>query len=147
MLHALPHFLSVLNYVKVMQIILSGGYLGRFSFSLNYRKFRLEIKWNDHFGSHRPEYLEPPWKVVHFDRSGHFGRSDRNVLFHLTQSLSPELLLCILLTRTITKHALAWVGSVQPQCTVPFNMWNFRDFKPKWKAPLDSVTMWGMKLT
>ena len=58
-------------------------------------------------------------------------------IFHLTQSWSPELLLCILLIRTITKHAVAWVGSVQPQCTVPFNMWNFRDFKPKWKAPLD----------
>ena len=24
-------------------------------------------------------------KVVHFDRSGHFGRSDRNVPFHLTK--------------------------------------------------------------
>ena len=27
--------------------------------------------------------------MVHFDRSGHFGRSDRNVSLHLTKLLSP----------------------------------------------------------
>ena len=32
----------------------------------------------DNFGLVRPEYSEPALKVVHFDRSGHFGRSDRN---------------------------------------------------------------------
>ena len=37
----------------------------------------------DHFGSFRQEYLGPPWKAVHFDQSSHFGRSDRNVPFHL----------------------------------------------------------------
>ena len=52
-------------------------------------------------------------KVVHFDRSSHFGRSDRNVPFHLTVPL-----FCILLTRTITKRAVAWVA-VQSECTVP----------------------------
>ena len=35
----------------------------------------------------------------------------------------------ILLTRTITKRAVAWVGSEQPECTVPLNTWNFRNFK------------------
>ena len=29
-----------------------------------------------------------------------------------------------------TKRAVAWVGSVQPECTVPFGTWNFRNFKP-----------------
>ena len=75
----------------------------------------------DHFGLVRPEYSGPALKVVLFDRSGHFGRSDRNVPFHLTKLLSPVPLFCILLARTITKRAVAWVGSVQPECTVPLN--------------------------
>ena len=43
---------------------------------------------------------------------------------------------------TITKRAVAWVGSVQPECTVPLSTWNFRDFKPEFllngKRPLVS---------
>ena len=31
----------------------------------------------NHFGSVRPEYLGQPLKVVHFDQSTHFSRSDR----------------------------------------------------------------------
>ena len=53
----------------------------------------------DHFGLVRPEYSGPALKVVHFDRSGFFGRSDWNVPFHLTKLLSPVPLFCILLTR------------------------------------------------
>ena len=75
----------------------------------------------DHFGLVRPEYLGPALKVVLFDRSGHFGWSDRNVPFHLTKLLSPVPLFCIMLVRTITKLAVAWVGSVQLECTVPLN--------------------------
>ena len=41
-----------------------------------------------HFGLVPPEYSEPALKVVHSDRSGHFGRSDRNVPFHLPKLLS-----------------------------------------------------------
>ena len=37
----------------------------------------------------RPEYSGPALKVAHFDRSGHFGRSDRNVPLHSTKLLSP----------------------------------------------------------
>ena len=85
----------------------------------------------DHFGLVRPEYSGPALKVVLFDRSGHFGRSDRNVPFHLTKLLSPVPLFCILLARTITKRAVAWVGSVEPECTVPLNTENFRNFKPE----------------
>ena len=62
-------------------------------------------------------------KVVLFHRSGHFGRLDRNVPFHLTKLLSPVLLPCMLVTRTITKCAVAWVGSVQPECTDPLGSW------------------------
>ena len=54
----------------------------------------------DHFGLVRPEYLGPALKVVHFDRSGHFGRSDRNVSFHLLKLLPQVPHFCILLTRT-----------------------------------------------
>ena len=64
-------------------------------------------------------------KVVHLDRSSHFGRSDRNVPFHLTVPL-----FCILLTRTITKRAVAWVA-VQSECPVPLRTRNFRNFKPE----------------
>ena len=85
----------------------------------------------DHFGLVRPEYSGPALKVVLFDRSGHFGRSDRNVPFHLTKLLSPVPLFCILVARTITKRAVAWVGSVEPECTVPLKTENFRNFKPK----------------
>ena len=83
----------------------------------------------DHFGLVRPEYSGPALKVVLSDRSGHFGRSDRNVPFHLPKLLSPVPLFCILLTTTITKRAVDWVGSVQPECTVPLGTWNFRNFR------------------
>ena len=83
----------------------------------------------DHLGLVRPEYWGPALKVVLFDRSGHLGRSDREVLFHLPKLLSPVPLFCILLTTTITKRAVDWVGSVQPECTVPLGTWNFRNFR------------------
>ena len=86
----------------------------------------------DHFGLVRTEYSRPGFKVVFFDQSGHFCRSDRNVRFHLTKLLSPVPLFCILsLTRTITKRAEDWIGSVQPECIVPLGKWNFRNFKPE----------------
>ena len=75
-------------------------------------------KETDHFGLVQPEYSRPDLKEIHFDRSGHFGRSDWNVPFHLTKLLSPVPPFCVLLTRTITKQAVAWVRSVQPECTL-----------------------------
>ena len=64
-------------------------------------------------------------KGVHFDWSY---RSDQNVPFHLTKFCPPALLLyCIQLTRTISKRAVVWVRSVQPECTVPLSSWNFRN--------------------
>ena len=53
-----------------------------------------------HFGLVRPEYSGPALKVVNFDRSGHFGRSDRNISFHLSKLLPPVPHFFILLTRT-----------------------------------------------
>ena len=74
----------------------------------------------------------------HLWRFANFGQSDRNVAFHLTKLMCPVPLFCFLLTRTITKRALAWVGSLQQECTVPMSTWNFRNFKPEnfveWKA-------------
>ena len=47
------------------------------------------------------------------------------------QNCCPQYCSFILFTRTITKRAVAWVGSVQPEYTVLLRgMWNFRNFKP-----------------
>ena len=78
-----------------------------------------------------PQYSEPALRVVHFDQYGHFGRSDRNVPFHLTKLLFPVSIFCLLFTRTITERAAAWVGSVQSKWTVPLGAWNFWNFKPE----------------
>ena len=63
----------------------------------NSGNFGLKSNGTDYFDSVRPEYLGPPFKVVHFDRSVYLGRSDRNVPFHLTKLLSPVPLFSILL--------------------------------------------------
>ena len=101
----------------------------------------------DPFGLVRPEYSGSALKVVLFDRSGHFGWSDRNVPFHLTKLLSLVPLFCILLTTTITKRAVDWVGSVQPECTVPLGTWNFRHFKWEFllngKHPIFRISRFG----
>jgi len=101
LVHVYPRALSIQPKIPVISVGTSNG--------------------TNHFDLVRPEYSGPALKVVLFDRSGHFGRSDRNVPFHLTKLLSPVPLFCILLARTITKRAVAWVGSVQPECTVPLN--------------------------
>ena len=86
----------------------------------------------DHFGLVRPEYSGPALKVVHFDWSGHFSRSDWNVPFRLTKLLSPgSTAILYPVSKTITKRAVAWVGSVPPECTVPLSTWSFRNFKPE----------------
>ena len=82
----------------------------------------------------RPEYQGPALKVVHFDGSSYPGRLDRNVRFNLSL-LSSVPLFCILPTRTITKRGVAWVGSVQPECTVPLDFLKTGIFG-EWKAPL-----------
>ena len=100
--------------------------IGRFPFSPKFRKFRLEIKSNGpfRFGPTGIFGTTAPLKVVHFDWSGHFGRSDR--IWH---NCYPQYHSCILLTRTITKRAVACVGYVQPEYTVPLGTWNFGNLK------------------
>ena len=51
---------------------------GSFPFNLKCRKFRLVLQMERTISVCRPEYSGPALKVVHFDRSGHFGRSDRH---------------------------------------------------------------------
>ena len=102
-----------------------GQHQGPFPFNPKFRKFLLvhQIEWTISVWF-QLEYSGPALKVVSLDRSGHFGWFVR---FHLTNLLSPILLFCTLLARTltITKHVVAWVGSVQPECTIPFDTRNF----------------------
>ena len=78
--------------------------VGRFAFSPKCRKFWLEIKWNGLF---------------RFSQTGILGTTFEGPTFNLTKLLSTVPLFCILLTWTITIRAVAWIGSVQPECTVP----------------------------
>ena len=76
----------------------------------------------------------------------------KNGPFHLTKLSSPVPLFCILLTRTITKRAVARVGCMQPECTVPLGTWHFRNFMQtgifvEWKAPLGTVSRKSRLLT
>ena len=95
------------------------GTRGNFHSVQNSGNFGQKPNVTDHFGSVRPEYLGPALKVDHFEAPNHSSWSSGNVLFHLGKLLSPLPFFCTLLTRTITKCVVAWVGSVQPECTVP----------------------------
>ena len=77
------------------RIAVIGGNMGLFPFSPKFPKFRLEIEWKEPF---------------RFCLTGIFGTTF--VPFHLTKLLSPVPLFCFLPTRTITKRAVALVGSV-----------------------------------
>ena len=92
------------NQVKGNSKRISNNSLGTSQSTQNSGNFGWYIQWNG------PLWFAPTgiWRcMVHFDRS------EGNVPFHLTKLLSPVPLFCILLTRTITKRAVAWVGSVQ----------------------------------
>ena len=67
--------------------------------------------------------------MVLFDRSGHFGRSDRNVPFHLAKLLSPVPLFCIL----VYKNNNQTRGALEPGLcnrNVPFH-WACESVKPE----------------
>ena len=95
--------------------------MGAFHSTQNSGNYRWYIKWNGPFRFGPTEIFgtsfegDALWPVWSF-RS--VGSSDRNVPFHLTKLLFPLPLSCILLTRTRTKRAVAWVGSVQLECTI-----------------------------
>lgn len=98
--------------------------LGCFPFSPKFGEFRLEIK------SNAPFWFSPtgittltnPLILISHTKLCPFPFDN-----FLWLSLVP--LFGILLTRTITKCAVAWVWSVQPECTVPLGTWNFWNFK------------------
>ena len=86
----------------------------------------------DQFGSVLLEYLGTPLKVVHFDRSGHFGRSDRIVSFHFDKIGFPSTAILYPPYKDNNQtRAVAWVGSVQTECTVPLST----SALVEWKAP------------
>ena len=70
----------------------------------------------DHFDFVRREYSGPALKVVQFDRSGHFGRSNRNIPFHLTNLLFLVSLFWTLLSKTTSSFQwkvrcwIAWIS-------------------------------------
>ena len=89
------------NALRALQLKLTGSSL--WALSIHPQILEILVGTSDgthHFGLARPEYSVPALKVVHFDRSGNFGRSDRNVSFHLSKLLLPVPHFCILLTRT-----------------------------------------------
>ena len=90
----------------------------------------------DHFHLVQPESSRPALKVVLLDRSGHFGRLDRKVLFCLTKLLSPVPLFCIL---DQMHGGLGWVCATGMSCSIghiiEFSKFQTRIFV-KWKAPL-----------
>ena len=85
--------------------------------------------WISQDFAHLPEFrgstTEQNIRSPDFNQSSYLGRSDQNDLFHLKKLLSRVPLFCILLTRTITKRGVAWVRSVQLECTAPLGTWNF----------------------
>ena len=118
------------------------------SLSIKFRKFCfIEIKCQKRpFSSFWPEYLRSALKVVHFDQSGYFGRSDENVPFNLTKLLSPVLLFLScwqLLCTILYKCAVGCVGSVQQECRWSIWYMEFLNFKTKFllngKHPLCTI--------
>ena len=101
---------------------------GSFHSTQNSGNFSCYIKWKRSFWFGPTRIFRtsfeggPIWLVWSF-------WPDRNVPFHSTKLLSRVLLFYVLLTRTITKCAVAWVGSVQTECTMPLGTWNFQSFK------------------
>ena len=84
----------------------------------------------DHFSLVWLEYSGPALKVVHFDLVWSFWSVRPKCPFQFDKIVdTPVPLFCILLTRTITKHTVAWVGYVQLECTIRLGTWNFRNFK------------------
>ena len=89
----------------------------------------------DHFGLVQPKYSGPALKVVHFDRSGHFGRPvGPKCPFPFDKIVvpSPALLYPAYKNNNQTCGGLGRVCATE--CIVP--LWNFRNVE--WKAPMVS---------
>ena len=106
----------------------------RFPFSPKFRKFLLEMErtssvlsdWNIW------EYL---WKWSTLTGPVISVGPTELSLSIVTKLFSLVPLFCIVLTRTITRRAVAWVGSVQTECTVPLGTWALTEFFLNGKYP------------
>ena len=87
---------------------------------------RRNLKTIIYFDLVLPEYLTTPLKVVHFGLSYWY---DRNDPFHLTYCCSRYCSSVPSAYEHLPKHTVAWVRSVQLECTVPLGVWNFQNFK------------------
>ena len=85
----------------------------RIPFNATFRTFRWYIKWNGIYIWSDRNIRDQLWRWSTL--TGLVGPNWQN-----WKLLSSAPFFCIQLTRTITKRAVAWVGSVQPQCTVPY---------------------------
>ena len=140
-----PRYLQ--PYFSVLGTVPSKSFTGAFSFNsrvdVRERSFyRVILGWsfyvfygcNKHVQlSHLPTGIL--WNgPVRFGSTKWLGTTFERVRFWPVWSfrlVGPKCPKCILLTRTITKRAVAWVGSVQPECTFPLDTWTFRNFNPE----------------
>ena len=98
----------------------TSGDIGSFLFCAKSRKFGFEIKWN------APFWLGPTGVFgTPFERGPQRWSIGSKCPYPFDKIVAPRAALL-----QITKRAVAWVGSVQPDCTVPLGTWNFRNFKP-----------------
>ena len=120
------------NRVVILQLNTRPCNPGRFPFKSKFRTFRLV---------HQMERTISVWSDRNFrDQLWRWSTLTGLVIsvgqtemsLSVWQNFCPQAvpLFCILLSRTITKRAVAWVGSVQPECTVPLSTRSFRNFKP-----------------
>ena len=108
------------------------NFSGALSIQPNICNFWLEIKWNEPFRFGPTGIFGTTFEGGSLWPVHSFQSVRPKSPFHLTKLLSPVPLFCILLAAgTISKHAVAWNGSVKPEWTVPLVTWNFRNFKPK----------------
>ena len=85
----------------------------RIPFNAIFRTFRWYIKWNGIYIWSDRNIRDQLWRWSTL--TGLVGPNWQN-----WKLLSSVPFFCIQLTRTITKRAAAWVGSVQQECTVPY---------------------------
>jgi len=141
-------FLRCFMYNQLLSLEFWKGIPWCFPFNPKFRKFRLVYQMK------RTISVLSYWNIR--DRLWRWSTltglviSDQNIPFHLTNCCRQYRSFFILVTRTKTKRAVAWVGSVQPECTVSLGTWNFRHFKPlNGKRPPNSTvrpTGWVIEL-
>ena len=113
-----------LNYCLLRSVTIRFN-KGCLPFSPKLRKFHLGTKWNGPFRFGPTGIFEGGtlWPV----------RSFRLVApkcpFPFDKIVVPVSLFCIPPSSIITKSAVAWVGCIQPECTVPIIMYKIQNLK------------------